>query len=181
MFFGIAPVAARYPQYRLLLSPLTWIFWRIPNHAEWAITRLQAEATRQLETMREQSSSTQMSRPGESLSEQLIPVKREEKPAAPVPIGRYHCISEGRHGNLCVSTQRVSFEIHLTSSERWSLNYKDLKSIEKIVRTSTVLPDDGLLFTDVDGKEYGASGLKLRDEVFSQIIGYSNVRWRRTS
>lgn len=178
MFFGLAPIAARYPQYRLLLSPVTWIFWRIPTHAEWAITRLQTEAMQQLETMREQIQYTETSCSQDSQTQQP-PVQIKDDCTSPVRVGRYHCISEKRHGNLCLSTEKVSFENHLTSTERWSLNYEDLKSIEKAAGTSIISSGNALLFRDMDGKEYVASKLKHRDEVFSQIIGYSNVRWQR--
>ncbi|KAL8668318.1 MAG: hypothetical protein Q9168_007047, partial [Polycauliona sp. 1 TL-2023] len=31
MFFGLFPLATRYPQYRLLASPMKWLFWRVPT------------------------------------------------------------------------------------------------------------------------------------------------------
>lgn len=31
MFFGTFPLASRMPQYRHLVSPLTWLFWKIPT------------------------------------------------------------------------------------------------------------------------------------------------------
>lgn len=31
IFFGLFPIATRYPQYRLLASPLKWLLWRIPT------------------------------------------------------------------------------------------------------------------------------------------------------
>lgn len=38
---------------------------------------------------------------------------------------------------------------------------------------------DALRFTDIAGQEFKVSGLKNRDVVFSQIVGYSNVRWQK--
>jgi hypothetical protein len=178
MFFCLAPIAARYPQYRLLLNPLTWLYWRIPTHSEWAIARLKAEATRQLEIMHEQTTFTQTHVASDVCVQQLLSTQGAPNDATLVRIGRYHCSSEKRQGNLCVDTEKVSFEIHLTASERWRLSYRDMKSIEKAVGSRTTAGDD-LVFTAMDGTEYGASGLKARDEVFSQIIGYSNVQWQR--
>ena len=57
--------------------------------------------------------------------------------------------------------------------------YEDLKSIEKVSGNTVVNSGDGLLFTAMNGSTYAVSGLKLRDVVFSQIIGYSNVQWQR--
>ena len=31
MFFGTFPLASRMPQYRHVVSPLTWLFWKIPT------------------------------------------------------------------------------------------------------------------------------------------------------
>ena len=74
-FFVAAPLRHRWPQYRLLISPWTWLLWNIPTHGkrilftsacthrllfradrghltgEWAIARLQAEAAHQLKDL----------------------------------------------------------------------------------------------------------------------------------
>jgi len=47
-------------------------------------------------------------------------------------VGRYHCISDKRHGNLCVTTDAVSFEMHLTANQKWRVRYEDLKSVQKV-------------------------------------------------
>lgn len=39
-FFGLVPIAYRFPRYRLLLSPLIWTFWRIPTHGTLAVPLL---------------------------------------------------------------------------------------------------------------------------------------------
>lgn len=31
MFFVLFPISSRYPQYRPVVSPLTWLFWKIPT------------------------------------------------------------------------------------------------------------------------------------------------------
>lgn len=40
-FFVCLPVSSRFPQYRLLVSPVKWVFWDIPTHAEWSFQYLQ--------------------------------------------------------------------------------------------------------------------------------------------
>ncbi|KAI4284821.1 MAG: hypothetical protein L6R38_001157 [Xanthoria sp. 2 TBL-2021] len=35
-----------------------------------------------------------------------------------------------------------------------------------------------LLLYDADGLSYSASNVAKRDEVFTQIVGYSNVKWQ---
>ena len=72
-FFVLLPITHRWPQYRLLASPSTWLFWKIPTHGtqqltsptlyppsmlsadvgntpgDWAIARLQAQAAQYLQ------------------------------------------------------------------------------------------------------------------------------------
>ena len=31
VFFGLFPIATRYPKYRLLASPMKWLFWKVPT------------------------------------------------------------------------------------------------------------------------------------------------------
>ncbi|KAL8669396.1 MAG: hypothetical protein Q9168_006008 [Polycauliona sp. 1 TL-2023] len=33
-FFGLFPIASWYPEYRLLVSPIKWLLWDIPNHGD---------------------------------------------------------------------------------------------------------------------------------------------------
>ena len=49
-FFFCYPVSSRYPKYRYLVSPLKWVFWDIPTHAEWSFQFLyhQAQEIREL-------------------------------------------------------------------------------------------------------------------------------------
>jgi hypothetical protein len=178
MFFGLVPIAARYPQHRLLLNPLTWLFWRIPTHSEWAIARLRAEATQQFKVMYEQNTLTNAHIANGSGAQQYFPTQGASTNASKLHIGRYQCSSEKRQGSLCVDTESVSFETHLTASERWRLSYKDMKSIQKF-KGSNITGGDDLVFTSIGGTDHRASGLKARDEVFSQIIGYGNVDWQR--
>lgn len=44
MFFAWFPISSRYPKYRLVVSPVRWLFWNIPTHAEWSFQELSAEA-----------------------------------------------------------------------------------------------------------------------------------------
>ena len=110
---------------------------------------------------------------------QSIP-ETKPPPDPPTRVGRYHCTSQKLHGNLCISTEAVSFETHLTANEKWHLRYNELKSMQKIVGSSTISSGEDLLFVDLNDVEYRVSGLKLRDEVFTQIIGYSGVQWQIT-
>ena len=39
MFFGTFPIASRMPQYRHVVSPLTWLFWKIPTDGTYSTSR----------------------------------------------------------------------------------------------------------------------------------------------
>ncbi|KAI9696643.1 MAG: hypothetical protein M1820_008092 [Bogoriella megaspora] len=43
-FFFSRPISSLYPRYRHVVSPLKWIIWDIPTHAEWAFRYLRREA-----------------------------------------------------------------------------------------------------------------------------------------
>lgn len=43
-FFLCWPVASLYPRYRMLVSPIKWVFWGVPTNAEWSFMYLRREA-----------------------------------------------------------------------------------------------------------------------------------------
>jgi hypothetical protein len=49
-----------------------------------------------------------------------------------IRVGRYHCVYGDLHGNLCLDTDGICFEVHLTASEKWRLAYVELKSLQKV-------------------------------------------------
>ena len=46
VFFGLFPIGSRYPDYRLLASPATWLFWNIPNHGKLSRCHTVSDDTR---------------------------------------------------------------------------------------------------------------------------------------
>ncbi|KAE8441809.1 hypothetical protein EG329_004262 [Mollisiaceae sp. DMI_Dod_QoI] len=44
-FFVCWPIASLHPRYRLIVSPLKWVFWDVPNHPESCFQYLQERAT----------------------------------------------------------------------------------------------------------------------------------------
>jgi len=42
-FFLCWPIASRYPKYRYLVSPIKWVLWDIPTHAEWSFQYLRKQ------------------------------------------------------------------------------------------------------------------------------------------
>ena len=53
-FFCCYPVSSRYPKHRYLVSPLKWVLWDVPSHAEWSFQYLRRQAQEAREQMIEQ-------------------------------------------------------------------------------------------------------------------------------
>ncbi|KAL8772838.1 MAG: hypothetical protein Q9209_002183 [Squamulea sp. 1 TL-2023] len=172
-FFGLFPIASWYPEYRLLVSPIKWLLWDIPNHgeslkqlvmslyatltsptAEWAIARLQAEGRRQ---------ASQVSKNTERYAESH---------------GFYTCSSADHSGRLVVTSEGVQFQPFVASHNQWNVAFNKIKRMEKVNTIVQFGSGKDLLFYDADGSSYSASNVANRDEVFTQIVGYSNVRWQ---
>ncbi|KIW70013.1 hypothetical protein PV04_02324 [Phialophora macrospora] len=175
IFFILTPIAVRYPRYRLLTSPITWLFWKSPTHAEWAVSRLQAEARQYLAS-----------------DKNLQTVDKDAQ-----MIGTYTCKdSNGIRGKLLVLVTAVSFSpnhpqhhLPLTSSSRaenneedggWNLLFSDIKSIHKITEQNSHGGEEaGLQFVPYEGEKRTFLHVARRDEVFSQIVGFSGLQWKR--
>lgn len=189
MFFGAFPITSRMPQYRIVLSPLTWLFWKIPTDgesiapisksdyiallirslgAEWAIARLQVEARHSKEAMSQRG-------PERYPYDTEVPHRAgEESAESAIDIGKYHCTSGNHYGALCISSQGVRYVTAVRSTMLWELRYDEMKTMQKQGSTS------GLAFQLMDDREVEVKGLKIRDEVFTQIIGYSGLAWQVT-
>jgi hypothetical protein len=111
--------------------------------AEWAIARLQAEATYQLEVMQSASSTANNDENGPS-DENPPSSPADASPNDPKDparlIGRYHCTSRNRHGHLTVTTEDVSFKQDLTKDRSWRLRYDQIKAIQKVASPHSQIP-----------------------------------------
>jgi hypothetical protein len=112
-------------------------------------------------------------------------------------IGIYTCKeSSNVPGKLVVLVTSVSFSpkqsqhhLPLTSSSRaknkendggWNLLFDDIKSIQKITEQNSHGGEEaGLQFVSYEGEKRTVLDLARRDEVFSQIVGFSGLQWKR--
>ena len=192
-FFVLTPLSVRYPRYRLLLSPWTWFLWKAPTHgrayfhppssgllgqlincarlAEWAIARLQAEAQQYL-----------------SPSKELTTVDNDTH-----LIGSYTCRDENDvHGRVVVMATAVHFSTKVSRSSKisasdrdtdaagWSIPFASLREMHKITETNSHGGEEiGLKFKPFEGETRKLTNVAKRDEVFSQIVGYSGLKWMR--
>ncbi|KAL8661020.1 MAG: hypothetical protein Q9168_008418 [Polycauliona sp. 1 TL-2023] len=100
-------------------------------------------------------------------------------------LGKYHCTSRNHHGDLCLSSEDVKFVSAIRKNVIWEVRFDELRLLQKVGTGD----GKGLLFVsmnangnedeDQDGEEeMRVSGLDRRDEVFSQVVGYSGCRWQ---
>lgn len=190
VFFGLFPISSHFPQYRHLVSPFRWVFWKIATDgthfflrnlivaimvdtiaAEWAIARLQVEAdhiTKAVQSGRNGQDTGQNSQDGNT-----------DSVARPlVDIGRFHCTFNDHdrgnlhHGHILVTSESVKFETAVRSKALWELNWNDVLVISKAG------VKDGLCFEVSDEEQYKVLTLKARDTLFTNIIGYTGLRWQ---
>lgn len=158
-FFILTPIGYHYPKYELLTSPMTWMMWGIPTHADWAIARLQAEAAPRIQSNPE--------KPG--------PESSPEKESGAGVIGRYACTN----GLLKVTTRLVCFIPGTSSLEGWNLSYDELTAMHKVEENTRTTESRGVAFVTASGGRHVVLDLAVRDEIFSQILGYSSLKWKK--
>jgi hypothetical protein len=192
VFFGLFPIGSRFPDYRLLASPVKWIFWRIPTHAEWAIKALQAEGARHREM---KNSPTVQQQPVQQTPDPLgyrgpptdmngipiAPLMEETRPLSDQDIGEYGSYP-CRRGRLILNSIGLWFESSIGHKEEWSLRYEDIERLEKITRQvqKSIGSDSGddLRIVARGGREFEVKNVGKRDECFSQIVGFAPVDWQ---
>ena len=138
--------------------------------AEWAIARLQVEAAHRKAAMT-QRDPTSHSDENRTDSKQGDPDEEQEREFT---LGEFHCTSQSHHGDLCVTSKGVKYKTAIRSHILWELPYENVTTLQKVGT------GEGLVFVDANGEGYRVSGLKARNEVFTQIVGYSNLRWQVT-
>lgn len=147
-FFILTPIGVRYPRYRLLVSPWTWLLWKIPTHgiffapilsdhqlicaslADWAIARLQAEAEKYLAQRGELGAIDSYD---EGYGPKPSKKRIRDKPEEPQMIGRYPCRDGDVKGDLVLTTTAISFSPkHSSDQADWVLPFHDLIGIQKV-------------------------------------------------
>ena len=134
--------------------------------AEWAIARLQVEARISRNAMSQEPPEVDGASNGKSKSSKV-----DYKTDAAIDIGKYHCTCQSHHGDLHVNSNGAHYVTAVRSNLLWELRYDDCKTIRK-------QSESGLIFELMDDSEYRVMGLAVRDEVFTQIIGYSGLAWQ---
>ena len=92
-------------------------------------------------------------------------------------LGKLHCTTTDEkgnlhHGHITVTSTDIMFETAIRSKQLWKLGWDNVRTISK-ART-----DDGLRFEVGESDKYSVDALKGRDELFTQIIGFSGLKWQ---
>ena len=130
--------------------------------AEWAIARLQVEARLSKDAL-----------PHNSSDDERTSSKKDDGTEPAFLVGVYHCMCQNHHGDLHVSSNGARYVTAVRSNTLWKLRYDDCRTIRK-------QSDSGLIFELMDESEFKVMGLAVRNEVFTQIVGYSGLTWQVT-
>ncbi len=142
----------------------------IVHTAEWAIARLQVEAGHVKKAVLPPNGA-------KDSEHRADPEEKSDNPKnvdAAIDIGKYHCTSQNHHGDLILTAEGVRYVTAVRSNVLWKLRYDNVKTIQK------PKSGDGIGFVLMDDSERKVMGLKQRNEVFTQIIGYSGLVWQVT-
>ncbi|KAF2440804.1 hypothetical protein P171DRAFT_500312 [Karstenula rhodostoma CBS 690.94] len=170
-FFALYPIAVKFPEYRLLVSPAKRFLWNIPTHAEWAVKYVQAEGT--------------------ELAQKSIPVASSLALPSPTfdmehDYNSYSASHDNTSGRLIISRSGLRFVSNFGHNVLWNVQFDQLEKIEKVDRVVTknipgkLQEDSGkdLRFISRSGKICLLKKVDKRDEAFSQIVGFSNITWQ---
>ncbi|KAF2759870.1 hypothetical protein EJ05DRAFT_484768 [Pseudovirgaria hyperparasitica] len=164
-FFGLFPLATNFPEYRLLVSPSKRLLWNIPTHAEWAIKYIQAS--------------------GAFVNDRMNEIPDSERMSEAEHYGSYTAHYENINGRIVVQSDSIVFVSKITNMH-WTVPYAEMRKLEKLDRIATknvpelFQSDSGqdLKITGKDEVERVLCSVDKRDEVFSQIVGYSGCQWQ---
>jgi len=184
-FFCLFPISANFPKYRLLVSPTKRVLWNIPTHAEWAIQYIQAEGLRVLATKQQKQQQQQQQQQQQSPQEKtgpiiIIPEKQDTRDFASYP-AHYDKVA----GHLVISANGIRFlPKHSPHVVLFSLSYGQICHLEKqdrhVEKVAKILKEyeKDLRIVDCEGREWIVQGMEKRDEMFSQIVGFSRTTWQ---
>ena len=77
-------------------------------------------------------------------------------------------------GDLHLTTEDVYYISAVRSNEMFRIRYDEMSTIKKARFGAQII------FGLEDGKEWKVEALKEANEVFSQMVGYSGLKWQVT-
>jgi hypothetical protein len=148
--------------------PFIWLFWGIPTHADWSIARLQAEARSHTYPHAAATEADATSGAETSDLEERIIVRYPYTDSL-----------------FKVTSRTVSFDPGSSSSSAddgpaWTVLLDELTALHKVEKKTRRKEMEDLAIVTRNRGTWTVHDLDpLRDEIFSQIVGYSRLRWRK--
>ena len=207
-FFLCWPIASLYPKYRYLVSPIKWVFWNIPTHAEWSFQYLRRQAQeiredlikhRVGEKQRREENSPNLERYAGNIT--TIPSIQftDDEASSTDDMEDWQSVSSSMSvlddddlrsfrgfygsapGRLLVFTNGLRFLDGVTKVERWRLLFNEIFTIRKKenkVASRLFLPPGALEVQTIEEKKFRIDGMQDRDDAFNTIIALSGRRWQ---
>ncbi|KAF2095920.1 hypothetical protein NA57DRAFT_43802 [Rhizodiscina lignyota] len=175
-FFLGRPIASLHPKYRHLVNPIKWFFWDIPTHAEWSFQYLRDNA-RKIYNERMRQSIDWARVADEDKQHGLVD-------AEDVDVCAFSCTWHGIPGNLVLTVSGLRFNRSMPAKCLWSHSYFELREMRKldrgILKSITKMKRPKALEVIIsDGSCILLEGMKMRDQAFNMIIGFSGLRWKQ--
>lgn len=199
-FFACWPISSLYPRYRLLVSPVKWVFWNIPTHAEWSFQYLQersATARQAMLTKDTEEKDSSKPRHGAHIhlnddtdSDESFISTRSCFMDETKDVMSFSCTYQASPGHLIISTTSLKFLSlvgKLITKESFDKAFSELEEMDKRTPTSSALGPIAKITTRMDrlelkfqGEEEGRvlENMRDRDKAFNAIIGFSGLRWQ---
>lgn len=191
-FFMGRPVASNYPRFRHTVSPISYVFWDLPTHAQWSFRYLSNKA----QEMRKRTMDRAV--PGVDGEEEADTEDDEDNyadaPSSPASDASstndemyfltFRCRSHGMPGRLAISPTGISFLRLFPAKELWSRHFHEISEMRKVTGSAIgrgvgkILEGKALEFTYVDGAVDQIDAVRKRDEAFNSIIGFSGLGWQ---
>jgi hypothetical protein len=208
IFFGSCYTAHHHPEYRHVVNPFNYIFWGIPNDAEWSMMYLRekAQETRAdliakrvqvnwdhdlqhtQETLVESPEVMEKATRGSMVlsgsdydddTSSFYSVDSTTSILDGLDILSFRCSA----GRLIIFSDGLRFEatssVSARSKETWRRLWSELVEIEKIEpKIAGLVKTDGIQLAFTDGAHLKLFNVRQRDKAFNCIIGFSGLKYQ---
>lgn len=195
-FFMGRPVASHYPRFRHTVSPVAYVFWDLPTHAQWSFRYLSNKAQEIRERTVErvvpegdverEPDTREAAVEGEEEFFDAPSSPADGTPSRPREVYfltfrcRYHRIP----GRLAISPSGISFIRMFPAKELWSRHFHEISEMRKITGSAAgrgigkIIEGKTLEFRFMDGGVDQVEAVRKRDEAFNSIVGFSSLMWQ---
>jgi hypothetical protein len=205
VFFFLWPIATLHPRYRLLVSPIKWVLWDVPTHAELCFQYLQERSNVVKEALfagryQQRQKAEQIAIRNVYDSDDSFHSAKDIQLDENKDVLSFGCTFENRPGHFIISTNTVRFQSRIASDKHTFIHpLQNMIEISKqrtrssllspLVKHSTGMDKLEIRFrqtgqvADLKGDIKEAEIVTLenmigRDKAFNALIGFSGLRWQ---